>query len=666
MSEKKHRSTYVILITSYIAMAAIFTVLMAGVFLYSAGTLTGQIHETDSFTADRIVRAAGDELRNLYDQGKMLLQDDRLEIFAGLIPALRETVGNEMGKILDRANNFARLTTDLFFCLSGPDMILNENGFHEGSDLEALLQETLGITAEEWRERTAFPGERSFQVVTAGPDGEQHPRLLMMVRKPGNGEQACFIAGIVPAEMLTDIAAAMRPDGYEDIIVEYPEGIYSFSRRSFVTREELAAEEQSGDGFLSMLFSQKPIHVTTVEGNIDDWGCRIHFFCPMAPYRSIVLLCLRNFAVSVLVVLILGSVMLYYTLSKQYRPLKILMDRISGRRKNDDPALRREYRMLDQAISALQEKQRGTENRLAEYRTRLQETTVHQMLLGTDVREESLVEFFRQQELNLFAEQCCVLLLALDADEKMDGLDEAETNALLDILLDDLKNCVYRCQPDSCCIITDDCVECLICIDKNTDREKMLHALRESLLEYCRKNSMHFFAAVSGTETGTAGARQAYIQAESILDHVTMAGLRDVIMDEPPEQPAEQPAAQAKSGQEIRQQQLLDYVNTHYTDQTLSVLQMADTFDMSPSSVSRTFKQAANTGLNTYINTLRVSRAKELIASTEHPLKHISEIVGYGNQITMIRAFKKLEGVTPQEYRDMIRNGGKPEARPEE
>lgn len=655
MSGKKRSSTYVILFTSYIAMAIIFIVVMAGVFLYSSGTLTQQIRETDEFTAERIVRHAGDELRNLYDHGTMLLQDDRLDIFAGLIPALQKTAGNEIGRIMARANDFTNLTTDLFFCPSGPDMVLNATGLHTGEDLEALLQETLGISTEEWRERTAFSGERSFQVITAGGEGELHPRLLMMVRKPGDENQDCFVAGTVPAEMLTDIAGAMRPDGYEDIIVEYPEGIYSFGRHSGISREELEAEEKSGSGFLSMLFSRKPIHVTTIEGQIDAWTCKVHFFCPMAPYRSIVLVCLRNFAVSVLVVLILGSVMLYYVLSRQYRPLQILMDRISGHRKDDDPALRREYRMLDQAISALQEKQQGTENRLAEYRTRLQETTVHQMLRGTDAREESLAEFFRQQELNLSAEQCCVLLLAVDADEQMEGLEEDETNALLDSLLEDVKNRVYQCVPDSCCIVTDDCVECLICIDGNTDREKLLRALRESLTEYCRKNNMHFYAAISGTETGTAGAHKGFLQAESILDHVTMAGLRDVIMDESPEQPA----VQVKSGQEIRQRQLLDYVNTHYTDQALSVLQMADAFDMSPSSVSRTFKQAADIGLNTYINTLRVARAKELIGSTEDSLKRISEIVGYGNQITMIRAFKKLEGVTPQEYRDMIRDGNK-------
>ena len=653
MAGKKHSPTYYVIFSSYLIIITVFTILMAVLFFYSANTIISQQRQMDESIAERTVQQAGDQLESLYAHGEMLMQDDRLNLVTGLSPALQKMAGAEIGKIMDRANDFTGLTSDLFFCPAGPDLVMDKTGVHEGDDLEAMLQSTLGISAEEWKERASFEGERSFQVVAAqDPQGEWHYNFLMMLRKQDGKEtgKECIAAGVVPVTMLSDIASAMRPEGYEDIIAEYPGGIYSFSRQSLITREELEETQQGGIDIFSLLFSGKPVHTTTKEGKRDTVEWKIHFFCPMDSYRSIVLVCLRTFIVSVLVVLVLGSLLLHFTITTQYRPLRILMDRLSGRRRDSDPSLRREYVEIDRAIGDLQKKQQGTESRLVEYRTRLQKTAVDGLLRGNGVREGSLVEFFRSQELNLRSEKCRVLLLALDADEKMNGLDENDADDLLQRLLEDLENVVYQCMPDSCCVIGDDCVECLVCCDSESRDAESLQFMKESLMDFCRANNMHFYGAISEPETGTEGARRAFLQAESILDHATMTGHRDVLLEQIPEQ---YPAAE-RSGQEIRQQQLLDYVNEHYTDASLSVLQMADAFDMSPSSVSRTFKQAADTGLNTYIHTLRVAKAKELIENTRESLKRISEEVGYGNQITMIRAFKKLEGITPKEYRDRI------------
>ncbi len=657
-AERKRSSTYVIVIVSYVAVIAVFTVLMAGMFLYSAETITGQVRQSDRFIAERTVQQAAEMLRSLYEHGEMLVQDERLVRLSGL--GVQLGFADEISSIMDRANSFTGLTTDLFFCPAGPDMVMNKSGLYTGEELEKLLRDTVGISAEEWRERVSFPGERSFQVV-AGFDsrGVRQRNFLMIVRTPdaGGSGQGSFVAGIVPVSMLEDISGAMRPEGYEDIIVEYPDGVYSFGRQELIDRESLEEAERGSTGVFSLLFSGKPVHITACEGRVDDWNCKIHFFCSMEPYRNIVWVCFRNFIISVLVILVLGSLLLWYTLSSRHRSLGILLDRLSGREKGGSPALGKEYMEIDQAIGALQEKQQGMETRLAEYRTRLQNNAVYQLMRGTGVREESLAEFFASQEIDLHTEQCRVLLLALDADDVTDRMEEDKAEAMLKRFLDDTEKCIYRYLPDSCCIVTDYCVECLVCEDGGTDDAEALRGIRDWMTAYCRENNIHFYAAISKPDTGTEGVHRAFLQAETIMDHMTMTGYRDAILDELPEQRS----AREKSGQEKRQQQLLDYVNEHYTDASLSVLQMADAFDMSPSSVSRAFRQAAGTGLNTYIHTLRVARAKELIESTDISLKRISEEVGYGNQITMIRAFKKLEGVTPQEYRDQVRNAGEPE-----
>ncbi len=643
MAKKKRSPTSVVILT-HAAIAAVFVVLIAGVFFYSTQTIMEQTRQADEAIAERTVQQAEKVIEDLFAQGEILLRDERILRFFRADPTLQQDTREEIRLIMSRANSSSEIMTDVFFCPFGPGIVLNGTGVHTGPALEKLLEDTLGISVQEWQERTSFAGKRSIQIVSArGEDGTQKRNFLLLLREEvsGNPGQEWMAAAVVPVSMVEDLSNTMRPDGYEDIIAEYPGGIYSFRREKAISREELEEAQKGSLNVFSLLLSGKPIHVTTREGILGDVSWRLHFFCPVQSYRGILLVSIRNFAISVLIILTLGSALLYFTLASQRRPLRILLDRISGKRGSADPALDREYRMIDQAITAMQEKQQGTENQLAEYRARLQNTSVYQLLRGTGIREKSLISFFRQHEIDLRSEQCRVLLLTPDTDE---------ADALPARLLEDLENQIYQCLPSSFCIITDYCVECLICPDSETKDAEELRFMRDSLADYCRERNLHFYAALSKPETGTEGANKAFREAETILDHATMAGYRDVIQDELPEERA----AGAKAGQETRRQQLLDYVNAHFADASLSVLQMADAFDMSPSSVSRTFRQAADTGLNTYIHTLRVNRAKELMETTQDSLKRISEKVGYGNQITMIRAFKKLEGITPQEYRTRI------------
>lgn len=97
---------------------------------------------------------------------------------------------------------------------------------------------------------------------------------------------------------------------------------------------------------------------------------------------------------------------------------------------------------------------------------------------------------------------------------------------------------------------------------------------------------------------------------------------------------------------------IVAYVEKNYTDPGISIALLADHFDMSPSYLSKTFKKITGMGLLDYIHTLRLKKAKELIRDTDCSLKDISEQVGYSNNLTMIRAFKRYEGINPSTYKE--------------
>ncbi len=96
---------------------------------------------------------------------------------------------------------------------------------------------------------------------------------------------------------------------------------------------------------------------------------------------------------------------------------------------------------------------------------------------------------------------------------------------------------------------------------------------------------------------------------------------------------------------------LVSYVNTHFTDPNINIMQLAEMNGMSTSYYSKSFKRVAGVGLLDYIHSLRIQRAKVLLETTDKSINVISSEVGYANSLTMIRAFKRYEGITPSEYK---------------
>lgn len=97
---------------------------------------------------------------------------------------------------------------------------------------------------------------------------------------------------------------------------------------------------------------------------------------------------------------------------------------------------------------------------------------------------------------------------------------------------------------------------------------------------------------------------------------------------------------------------IVGYIKTHYYDSNLSVQFIADQFNMSLPYLSRIFKENMQIGLLTYINQYRVDKAKEILMEDGNAtLTDVAERVGYNCSQTLIRTFKRHEGVTPGIFR---------------
>lgn len=109
------------------------------------------------------------------------------------------------------------------------------------------------------------------------------------------------------------------------------------------------------------------------------------------------------------------------------------------------------------------------------------------------------------------------------------------------------------------------------------------------------------------------------------------------------------------SKQKSAMQQVLAYIHDHY-DTDLSLQHVADQFGMSPSLLSRTFKDETDVNFGDYLIQYRMEKAKELLVHTDMPIKEISEKLCYTSVQNFTRIFKQTVHVPPGQYRKQYRD----------
>lgn len=95
--------------------------------------------------------------------------------------------------------------------------------------------------------------------------------------------------------------------------------------------------------------------------------------------------------------------------------------------------------------------------------------------------------------------------------------------------------------------------------------------------------------------------------------------------------------------------EILEYINNNYSEQ-MNLTEIADFFFVSPSHISRLFKNHLNTTTIAYINEVRIKKAIELLEDGKFNIKKISELTGYNSLNNFYKHFKLHTGLTPGEY----------------
>lgn len=96
---------------------------------------------------------------------------------------------------------------------------------------------------------------------------------------------------------------------------------------------------------------------------------------------------------------------------------------------------------------------------------------------------------------------------------------------------------------------------------------------------------------------------------------------------------------------------IIAYIDKHYSNHSISLNSISDQFDITPSYLSRFFKENASVNFIDYLTDKRMTQARKLLLETDMKVRDIMEQVGYLDLASFTRKFTQLHGISPGRYR---------------
>ena len=106
-----------------------------------------------------------------------------------------------------------------------------------------------------------------------------------------------------------------------------------------------------------------------------------------------------------------------------------------------------------------------------------------------------------------------------------------------------------------------------------------------------------------------------------------------------------------KSHNDKMKDQIVEYIQEHCCDNSMSLVSVADHIGINPTYLSAFIKEQVGESFLNYVLNLRMERAKEYLQTTNLSLQEIAVRIGYANSGVFLRVFKKKYGLTPGAYR---------------
>ena len=95
-----------------------------------------------------------------------------------------------------------------------------------------------------------------------------------------------------------------------------------------------------------------------------------------------------------------------------------------------------------------------------------------------------------------------------------------------------------------------------------------------------------------------------------------------------------------------------EYLEEHCTEK-IALESVAEHFFLNKHYLARLFKEQYGVSVNSYLTQVRITRAKQMLRFTDKAVSVIAAECGLEDANYFSRVFKKVEGVTPKQYREL-------------
>lgn len=96
----------------------------------------------------------------------------------------------------------------------------------------------------------------------------------------------------------------------------------------------------------------------------------------------------------------------------------------------------------------------------------------------------------------------------------------------------------------------------------------------------------------------------------------------------------------------------IDYIYSHIKER-ITIEDLAAHTELSPSYLSRLFKEEIGVSVSDYIREQKIEKAQHLLKYCDYSLIDIANYLSFSSQSHFIQTFKNLVGMTPKKYRDL-------------
>lgn len=107
--------------------------------------------------------------------------------------------------------------------------------------------------------------------------------------------------------------------------------------------------------------------------------------------------------------------------------------------------------------------------------------------------------------------------------------------------------------------------------------------------------------------------------------------------------------------QSDRKNDLIRYIENNFANKDLSISMVSKKFNMNKAYVNKLLNFQFEKNFTEYLNYLRVTRAIELLKSTDKAIEDISYEVGFNNSRSFRRAFNQILEISPSEFRKNVK-----------